>query len=177
MKKILASILLGGLVGVGLGLVVPTVSPPAERETALPDSEALRNRPAPDFTLPGMTQDIRLADYQGKVVLLNFFETGCPHCHHEIPELVKLHQAMRDQGVEVIGVALDPIGAKELSGLAKELAVTYPLAFGDEGIAKQYGGIPGVPTSFVIDRNGRIAEVFPGMVGYPELEKAIRKHL
>ncbi|MNT28091.1 thiol-disulfide oxidoreductase [compost metagenome] len=91
--------------------------------------------------------------------------------------MVKLHQALRDKGVEVIGVALDPVGGKELAGLAKELSISYPLALGDARIARDYGGIPGVPTSFVIDRQGRISEVFPEAVGYETLSKAVQRVL
>jgi peroxiredoxin len=167
---------LGGLVGVGLGLATPHLVPSAERPEAPSNLEALRNRRAPDFTLPGVQPPdaVTLAAYQGKVVLLNFFETGCPHCHEEIPALVKLHRDLRAEGVEVIGVALDPVGTKELGRLAKELGVSYPLALGNEGVAARYGGIEGVPTSFLIDRKGRIVDIFPGAVGYTTLETAIR---
>jgi cytochrome c biogenesis protein CcmG/thiol:disulfide interchange protein DsbE len=177
--KALGTLLLGGVMGFGLGIATGQLAPPAPQEAAPASSTALQNRQAPDFTLPGAkaSEAIQLAAYQGKVVLLNFFETGCPHCHEEIPALVKLRASLHDQGVEVIGVALDPVSAKELSGLAKELSVSYPLARGNEEIANLYGGIQGVPTSFVIDRKGRIVQVFPGAVGYTALEQAIRRLL
>jgi peroxiredoxin len=177
--KALGTLLLGGVMGFGLGIATVKLAPQTPPEAAPASSTALQNRQAPDFTLPGVraSEAIQLAAYHGKVVVLNFFETGCPHCHEEIPALVKLHRALGEQGVEVIGVALDPVGVKELSGLAKELAVSYPLARGNEEIANLYGGIQGVPTSFVIDRKGRIVEVFPGAVGYTTLEKAIRRLL
>ena len=177
--KALGTWLLGGVMGFGLGIATGQLAWQGETHAPPASSTALQDRQAPDFTLPGTrsAEAIRLAAYQGKVVVLNFFETGCPHCHEEIPALVKLHASLRDQGVEVIGVALDPVGAKELTGLAKELSVTYPLARGNEEIANLYGGIQGVPTSFVIDRKGRIVQIFPGVVGYTTLEKAIRQLL
>lgn len=176
--KALGNLMLGGLVGFGLGIATGTFAPQGTHQAPPAKNAALPQQPAPDFSLPGMQKEpVTLAAYKGKVVLLNFFETGCPHCHEEIPALVKLYGALHDQGVEVIGVALDPVGAKELSGLAKELSVSYPLARGNEEIANLYGGIQGVPTSFVIDRKGRIVQVFPGAVGYTTLEKAIRQLL
>lgn len=177
--KALGTLLLGGVVGFGLGIAAGPLAPQVDSHAPPASSTDLQTRQAPDFTLPGTqpSEAVHLAAYQGKVVVLNFFETGCPHCHEEIPALVKLYGSLRDQGVEVIGVALDPVGAKELSGLAKELAVSYPLARGNEEIASLYGGIQGVPTSFVIDRKGRIREVFPGVAGYTTLEKAIRRLL
>lgn len=174
--KALGTMLLAGLVGIGLGLATSQLVPSADRHAPPSSLEALINRQAPDFTLPGAQtpETVALAAYQGQVVLLNFFETGCPHCHEEIPALVKLHRNLQADGVAVIGVALDPVGSKEITRLAKELSVSYPLAIGNEGVAERYGGIVGVPTSFLIDRKGRIVEVFPGAVGYETLEKAVR---
>ncbi|GEM_PF-5886630 len=175
--KSLGILMLGGVVGIGLGMAYGHFGPQVERATAPKGIASLEHRTAPDFSLPDSRRQnaVRLADYKGKVVLLNFFETSCPHCLEELPELVKIHHDMRAKGVEVIGVALDPEGAKELGGLAKSLGIAYPLAVGNEDVAALYGGIEGVPTSFLIDRQGRIVKIFSGVVGYSDLAKAIMR--
>lgn len=178
--KAVTSWVLGGLLGAGIGLGLAQAMPgllPAQ--SPVTGSVALMRQMAPDFDLPTPRQGkpITLSEYRGKVVLLNFFETTCPHCQGEIPELVKLHQALRSKGVEVIGVSLDGVEARELAALAKAKHVTYPLAMGNEEVATRYGGIDGVPMSFLIDREGRIVEVFSGAAGYEALVKAVRAHL
>lgn len=131
---------------------------------------------APAFSLPDYLgrERIRLSSYQGKVVLLNFYEASCQHCRNEIPDFNLLYDRLQPQGFEIIGISLHRGDRASVIRLAEQLKVRYALALGNQDIVKQYGGIEGTPTSFLIDRQGRIVKVFPGSVDRMTLWRAVR---
>jgi len=130
---------------------------------------------APPFSLPDYLgrERIRLSSYQGKVVLLNFYEASCQHCRREIPDLSTLYRRLKPQGFEIIGISLHTEDRKIVARLAQQYRIPYALALGNEALVKRYGGIEGTPTSFLIDRQGRIVRVFPGSIDRVTLLKAI----
>jgi cytochrome c biogenesis protein CcmG/thiol:disulfide interchange protein DsbE len=131
---------------------------------------------APDFTLPTVAggSSLKLSDYKGKVVLVNFWATWCPPCREEIPDFIKVRNSLNAKGFEIIGIAMDEGGAKVVAPFAKEYGITYPLVLGNRDVTKRYGGIRGIPTSFLIDRDGKIAEKWVGMISEETLEKAVK---
>jgi len=131
---------------------------------------------APSFSLPDYLgrERIRLSSYQGKVVLLNFYEASCQHCRREIPDLNTLYRRLKPQGFEIIGISLHRGDRKSIARLAEQYQIPYALALGNEGLVKSFGGIEGTPTSFLIDRQGRIVRVFPGSIDRMTLLKAIQ---
>lgn len=131
---------------------------------------------APAFSLPDFLgrAPVRLASYRGEVVLVNFYEATCQHCRNEIPDLSTLYRRLHPRGFEIIGISLHRGDRKSVIQLADQYRVPYTLALGNESLVERYGGIEGTPTSFLIDRQGRIAQVFPGSIDRRALLKAVQ---
>lgn len=124
---------------------------------------------APNFFWKGADgQERSLKDYQGKVVLLNFWATWCPPCRRELPDLVKIHKDLGDKGVEIIGVSVSeepPAGTSvedHVAGFARKNNLDYPLVIASEDLPVLYGGINAVPTSFIINAKGEIVKTLVG---------------
>jgi peroxiredoxin len=133
---------------------------------------------APGFVLENLKGGtLRLGDLRGKVVLLNFFATWCGPCREEIPELVKLHKRFKDRGLEIVGISLDMEGAAVLAPFKKRYMISYPIVLGTRQTVLDYGGIKGIPTSFLIDRKGMIIERFVGWRPAEVIEAAVVKAL
>ena len=142
------------------------------------DDKQVTQKRAPHFAVQDLRGNtLRLKDLKGKVVLLNFFATWCGPCRREIGELVQLYEKFRDRGLEVVGVSLDMEGAAVLVPFVKHYKITYPVVIGTREMVVDYGGINGVPTSFIIDRDGIIADHFIGLRSAQVLEASLEKLL
>jgi peroxiredoxin len=131
--------------------------------------------PAADFTVTDLKgKTIQLSALKGTVVLLDFWATWCPPCRQEIPHFKALDAQYRGQGLEIIGVAMDEGGPAVVSAFVRNEGVTYPVAMGDSQLAQAYGGIRGLPTTFLIDRRGRIAKKYLGYQDKEVFEKEIK---
>ena len=131
---------------------------------------------APNFTLLDTEgNNVSLSDYKGKVVIINFWTTWCGPCRYEIPDLVQLYDKY-NQDLIVLGISLDYDGPAVVPQFEERIGgVNYPLLYGNNNISNLYGGVTGVPTTFIIDRN---MQVFKKYLGYrsPELiEKDINE--
>jgi peroxiredoxin len=135
-------------------------------------------RPAPDFTLRDLQgQDVSLADFRGKIVVLDFWATWCLPCIYQIPVLNEFWNAHREAGdVAVIGVAVDVEGAKIVAPWIKEHGVEYPIVIGDEGLARKFGAM-GFPTLAVITPDGEIDSLHVGVVELEKLEGLVARIL
>ncbi|MEE4262019.1 MAG: TlpA disulfide reductase family protein [Desulfobacteraceae bacterium] len=119
--------------------------------------------PAPDFTLPGLDgQMVRLADYRGKVVLLNIWATWCPPCVEEMPSMEKLYQTFKAEGFEILAVSMDESGAQAVRPFMKKLRLSFPALTDTQGALKSLYQTTGVPESFIIDKDGVIVEKIIG---------------
>lgn len=124
-------------------------------------------------TLSGGTLD--LAAYRGKPILVNFWATDCPGCVEEIPDLVKLQQQYGPQGFTIIGIAMQYDNPQQVKTMAAEMGMSYPVAIDSSGqAAKRFGGVNLVPTSFLIDKNGRIIERKIGNINRETLARKIQ---
>ncbi|MBI2687523.1 MAG: TlpA family protein disulfide reductase [Acidobacteria bacterium] len=140
-------------------------------------SESSR-KPAPDFALKDADgKVVKLSDYKGKVVLLNFWATWCGPCKIEIPWFVEFEQSYRDKGFAVLGVAMDEEGWSAVKPFLAEHKVNYRMVIGDDMTAQKYGGVDSLPTSFVIDREGRTAAVHVGLVSKKDYRNDIEQLL
>lgn len=138
---------------------------------------AARKQPA-DFPAPAIVlrdlsgQTINPAGYKGKVVLVNFWAAWCTPCREEIPQFIALQEKYRARGFQAVGISIDdPEGA--LRDFCREYKVNYPIVMGDQKITEAFGGVLGLPTTFLIGRDGRIHARQVGATDFPKLEQAI----
>ena len=118
-----------------------------------------------------------LADYKGKVVLLNFWATWCGPCKIEIPWFIDFEKTYRDKGFAVIGVSMDDDGWSVVKPHIAKTGINYRMTIGDEQTALKYGGVESLPTTFLIDREGRVAAVHIGLVSKGDYVKDIEQLL
>jgi thiol-disulfide isomerase/thioredoxin len=138
-------------------------------------TETQSARPAPEWKLQNLEgKTVRLADFKGKVVLLNFWATWCPPCRAEIPDLIALQKQYADKGLVVIGVSMDQGGPERVASFAKKMAITYPIVMGDSKIDQAYGGIQVLPTTFIIDRKGNVVDGLLGATDRAGFEDKIK---
>ena len=122
-------------------------------------------KPAPDFILTDAKgAAIKLSDYKGRVVLLNFWATWCGPCKIEIPWFVELQNKYQDRGLAVLGVSMDEDGWQAVRPFIAAHNMNYRVAIGTDQVARLYGGIASLPTTFIIDQEGKIAAVHIGLV-------------
>jgi len=137
-----------------------------------------KSSPAPDFTLESLDgKSMTLSDLRGKAVLLNFWATWCGPCKIETPWLVELQNQYGSQGLQVVGVAMDDSGKDEIAKFAKDMGVNYPVLLGKEAVGDAYGGVPALPESFFIGRDGKIVDKIIGLKGKGEIEDSIKRAL
>lgn len=139
--------------------------------------QSLLNRRAPEFSrsdLQGAPVD--LAQYRGKVVLLNFWATWCGPCRIEMPRFIQWQKAYAAQGLQVLGVSIDDSIAP-VRPFAQKLQVDYPIVMGDAKLGDLYGGVYGVPVTFLIDRQGIVRARYDGEPDLGTLESAVQKLL
>jgi peroxiredoxin len=130
--------------------------------------QTLKDRkPAPGFTLKDASgESVSLADYKGKVVLLNFWATWCGPCTLEIPWFEQFEQQYKSKGFEVVGISMDEDGWNAVKPFIAEHKINYRVLLGNDSVGELYGGVDSLPTTFIIDREGRFA--FPPHVGLAE---------
>ena len=121
---------------------------------------------------------MRLSDFHGKIVLLNFWATWCAPYKILMPWFVNLQSQYGPQGLQIIGVALDEDATRvEIGEFADELGVNYPVLIGSEKVERAHGGLPALPVTFFIGRDGKIVDTIIGIKGKGDFEDAIKKAL
>jgi len=133
---------------------------------------------APDFALQSIDgKTIRLSDYRGKAVVLNFWATWCGPCKIEMPWFVDLQKQYGAAGLQFLGVAMDDASTKEIAEFAQSMGVNYPILLGKEAVGEAYGGVQFLPETFFIDRSGKVVDRAFGLKGRGEIEDDIKKIL
>jgi thiol-disulfide isomerase/thioredoxin len=126
--------------------------------------------PIADFAVTDLEgRTIASADLRGKVVLVNFWATWCPPCRAEIPDLIKLQEKYRDKLI-VIGVSEDEIPPDEVKAFVADQKMNYPVAMTTPALGKVFRGVSALPTTFVIDREGKLAQRHVGMLNAQQTE-------
>lgn len=136
-------------------------------------------QPAPNFKVVTTSgQPVSMDNYRGYVLVIDFFATWCPPCKESIPHLVEMNRKYSKQGLQVLGLSLDEDGERVVKSFAEERRINYPVALAGESVQTDFG-LRSVPVMFVIDKRGKIAEVFTGFsegIGR-SLENLVRKLL
>lgn len=117
---------------------------------------------------------IRLSQYRGKVVLLNFWATWCPPCRAEIPDLVRLQRDYRSHGLRVIGVTYPPQKLSEVRQFAQKSRINYPVALGTKETKLRFTSSETMPMTFVIGRDGTVRDIIEGILLPEEIEQKIK---
>jgi peroxiredoxin len=130
---------------------------------------------APNFSLKTSAgKTIELKKLEGKVVVVNFWATWCPPCKSEIPGFLEVYKQYKAKGLEIVGISLDETGWKVVKPFIEAYKITYPVVVGDANLARAYGGIEGIPASFVIDRKGNIVTQHVGYLDKASLENLVK---
>jgi thiol-disulfide isomerase/thioredoxin len=119
---------------------------------------------------------VSTADLHGKVVVLNFWATWCPPCREEIPEMIELSKRYKDK-LQIIGVSMDDAPAREVAEFAMQVGINYPVVMGSGSIEAEYGGVPALPTSFIISPEGRVVQKHAGLYPIEVYDTEIRSLL
>lgn len=146
---------------------------PANAQPRTPTAERI----APDFSRQDLDKrDIRLSDFRGKVVLLNFWATWCAPCLAEMPRFAEWQQKYGERGLQIVGVSMDDDEAP-VRAIYQKLKLNYPVVMGDENIGGLFGGILGLPVTFLIDTEGKIRLQDEGQTKLEIIEREIQKLL
>ena len=148
----------------------------------------LIGKPAPQFSLEDLGgHKVSLADYKGKAVLINFWATWCGPCKIETPWLIDLRNQYAPKGFEILGVSTDDIDRsdtkmfgeekKEISDFVQRMHMPYPVLIEGDSVSKPYGGLDAMPTSFFVDRSGKIVAATMGITSKDDIESNIQKAL
>lgn len=133
----------------------------------------------PDFALPAI-QDQKVIDinqFRGKAVLINFWATWCGPCVQEIPSLITLQKEFGPQGLAVIGVSMDQNGEGPVQKIIEKTGINYPVVMGNAKISKDFGGIFGIPASFLVDQSGNVRKRFNGWTSHDTFVEDIKQVL
>lgn len=160
--------LLGAVVVAAAGLFISGCSKAAGSATGVAPAWALND-------LEGRA--VKSSDFAGKVVVVDFWATWCPPCREEIPGYIALQEKYRDAGLVIVGVSLDQGGPRVVKDFAAKMNINYPLVMGDEAVVDAFGGVEGIPTTFVIGRDGQIVHKKVGYAPEAEMEAVIKSAL
>lgn len=143
--------------------------------SAISASDAVARPEAPDFALRDLEgKTVKLSDFDGNVRIVDFWATWCPPCRKEIPHFQTLHETYGDKGLTVIGISLDKNGVEAVKPFAEQVKMTYTSVIGNPQIGQAYGGIQYIPTTFVIDKQGRIYQKYVGFNDYATFERDVK---
>ena len=138
----------------------------------------IRGKAAPEFSLESLQGNtIHLSDYRGKAVLLNFWATWCQPCKIEMPWFEEMQKQYGPQGLQVVGIAMDDASKEDITKFAKQMGVNYPILLGKEAVGDAYGGVQFLPSTFFIDRDGKITDRIFGLKSRSEIEDSIKQAL
>ena len=140
-----------------------------------PPEEAVQSaRPSPAWTARNLEgKEVSSSKFEGDVMILAFWATWCPPCRREIPSFIDLQATYGDRGLQVVGLSVDQKGPALVETFARETGINYPVLMADKTIVEAFGGVRSIPTTFIIDREGRIVSKHIGYKSKAALEREI----
>ena len=131
--------------------------------------------PMPEFSLSSAVdgKTVHSDSFKGKVLLVTFFATWCPPCRQEIPTLIQLHKDLGPKGFSVLGLSVDEGGGGIVAKLIEQEKINYPVLMSDSSTPNKFGGVAGIPTSFLVNRKGNVVKRYPGFVPHKLLQRDI----
>jgi cytochrome c biogenesis protein CcmG, thiol:disulfide interchange protein DsbE len=148
--------------------------PVAQSRFAFARSSPAARATAPEFSLKTLAgKNIHLSEFQGRVVLVNFFASWCPPCKKEIPGFEKAYTSFKNQGFVVIGIALDEVPPS----FVRRMGITYPLVAADDRVTSDYGNVASVPVSFLIGKDGKVINKVMGIYSEADLKNDVENAL
>ncbi len=138
----------------------------------------VRGAQAPDFELVSLDgRKVKLSDFRGKAVVLNFWATWCAPCKVEMPWFVDLQNHYGNGQLTILGVAMDDSDPQRIAQFTSEMGVNYPVLLGTNKVSEEYGDVEYLPTTFYINRQGKIVGKVAGLIGKAEIEDDVKKAL
>lgn len=176
--NILGAVLLISAVSFGCGKSESNSTDSSKSSASLESEKNVSYPKAPDFSLQNLNGNkVKLSDYSGKLVFVNFWATWCPPCRAEIPGFIKMYDKYKDQGLEIIGISTDRDGKELVKEFVQKNKVNYTVLMFDMDVITAYGGITGIPTTFIVNQKGEIVNKFVGFPGDEAFEKEIKTWL
>ena len=166
------------LLGGALSMVLRTSAASSAARSADAKQPVIRFVKNPEMAPPLETQDllgkpVNKDNWAGKVVLVNFWATWCPPCREEIPELLELKKEYKDQ-LEIVGISEDDDPPESVLKFMRQKGMTYPVVMATPELIDAYGGVPALPTSFLIDTQGRVVQKHSGLYPIESYHREIR---
>jgi len=181
-NRLLVLLLTASLIGIVVGCSTTASEPSGKTASGVPDYG-----PAPAVTFQALDgQSVSLESLRGKVVLVNFWATWCEPCRAEIPELIEFQRKYAPRGFTVLGVAMDQEGKSVVGPFVAKpqfqvdgqtVAMDYPIMLGNDAIAAKFGGILGLPTSYMISKDGKVVMKVIGIIDGKTVDQMIQKLL
>lgn len=169
----------GACSAITASLGLPSGSGNVQAASVVPTGQAAATtadaKTAPPWELKGLDgETVAFSDFEGKVVLIDFWATWCPPCRKSIPEFVELQKEYGDEGFVIVGISLDRKGAGVVKPFAEKMNINYPIVLGNQKVVAAFGGIRGIPTAFVVNREGEIVHKHVGYAPKSAFEKQIK---
>lgn len=143
---------------------------------AFPPAGVLRQEvKAPQLEVTDINgRTVRLSDYKGKVVLINFWATWCPPCRAEMPDLVRLQREHGKEGLQIIGITYPPERRARVRRFARSLKVNYPIILGTREMKARFSSDETLPLTVVINRDGKVSDIISGILLRQEVDEKIK---
>jgi thiol-disulfide isomerase/thioredoxin len=143
----------------------------------LPVYTASASKSMPSFSLPDVVTGnmVDSNTFDGKTLLVTFFATWCPPCMQEIPDLISLQNEYEEKGFSVVALSVDQGGVGVVKKLVEKRSINYPVLLANGATARDFGGVVGIPTSFLINSKGHVVKKYPGYVPHMILENDIKR--
>ena len=130
---------------------------------------------APHFVLPAVAGEAVDSDaYRGRVLLVSFFATWCPPCMEEVPAFIELQKEFAARGFSVLGLSVDEGGIDLVRRLVEKYGINYPVAMADQQVTRGFGGVSGIPVSFLVNREGQVVQKYLGYTDHDVLKQDIQ---